>query len=122
MLRAGPAGTEHDAECLSRELSVWQQHEVATVVEPSFPEDALDVSCGRCRGDLKDLGYFPVGNEAPADQVENLSSRDVSPACLAQASEGSRSVKRSTIACARPRGTASGWPARCRADWKIMPR
>jgi hypothetical protein len=29
-------------------------------------------------------------------------SRDVSPACRAQASEGSRSVKSSTIACARP--------------------
>jgi len=45
---------------------------VATVVKPCFPEYVLDVSCGRCRGNLKDLGYFPVGDEAPADQVKNL--------------------------------------------------
>jgi len=42
-------------------------------VEPCFPKYALDVSCGRGRGNLKDLGYFPVGNEALADQVKHLS-------------------------------------------------
>jgi hypothetical protein len=27
-------------------------------VKPCFPEYVLNVSCGRCRGNLKDLGYF----------------------------------------------------------------
>jgi hypothetical protein len=63
---------ERDAVCLYCGLCTWQQHEVAAVVEPCFPEDALDVSCGRRWGNLKGLGYFPVGNEAPAEQVKNL--------------------------------------------------
>jgi hypothetical protein len=41
-------------------------------VEPCFPENALDVRCRRCRGDLKDFGYLPIGNETLADQVKNL--------------------------------------------------
>ena len=42
------------------------------VVEPGLVKDALHVSCGRCRGDVKGPGYLAVGNDTLADQIKDF--------------------------------------------------
>lgn len=41
-------------------------------MEPGLAKDALHVSCGRCRGDLKGPAYLAVGNDTLADQIKDF--------------------------------------------------